>query len=424
MGGVAVECLGEALVGFVTDLNWIFTSGFLGMRFYDMPSFLLCVSFVFLVGRWLRVPAIYQGILLLHCALPLFLNGVLFSYSYMPDAFKYWRQFNAIRGGELSILEAWGAGTVERAALFFSAMPFPLAVTPLSLGFFNSFLYAALFFWLFKKRVFTPLSLWFFLLYPSLALYTGMGLRDTFILVFMVVAVQSAREGQILSVLVALFLLFSIKFQNAAVLLAVLLPYMFFGIRHSGVSLKNGVVLFFAGILGLVVLSPVLLPLVNGFRLAMFVEDGGEADQLTLIGGPGEFVVEGLTSGVYFLLKPFLWEAAGLLQLIQAAENLVVFGLLVLIVRAAWRRVPKKLIFWLLFMAFALSIYGLVVFNYGTAARYRYPFIVIFVLFVCADCHVRSVFKPFAPAHWRLGRRRESLLGGKKRTLHSEKAQP
>ena len=98
------------------DLNWIFGSGFLGMRFYDLPNFLICVMFVLLAGRALKVPASQQGVLLLHCALPLVLNGVLFSYGYMPDALKYWRVFNAIRGGELSIYEAWTGGTVERAA--------------------------------------------------------------------------------------------------------------------------------------------------------------------------------------------------------------------------------------------------------------------------------------------------------------------
>lgn len=43
-------------------------------------------------------------------------------------------------------------------------------------------------------------------------------------------------------------------------------------------------------------------------------------------------------------------------------------------------------------MALGMSVYGLVVANYGTAVRYRYPFIMIYVLFVCADCHVHKLF--------------------------------
>ncbi len=43
-------------------------------------------------------------------------------------------------------------------------------------------------------------------------------------------------------------------------------------------------------------------------------------------------------------------------------------------------------------MALAMSVYGLVVANYGTAVRYRYAFVVIYVLFVCADCNIQRLF--------------------------------
>jgi len=228
-----------------------------------------------------------------------------------------------------------------------------------------------------------------------------MGLRDTFILVFMVVAVQWAREGRWFILWGSLGLLFIIKFQNFFILAPLLFTYTLFGIRYAGVSLGKGFITLSAGIAAFLAAAPVALPLVNYFRAAMFREDGGDSGQLVLIDGPSEFLSEGITSGLYFLMKPFPWEAASALQLIQSIENLVVAIFLILITRVAWRRAPRKLVFWLLFMIFALSIYGLVVFNYGTAARYRYPFLVIFVLFVCADCHVRSLFKPLAPALWR-----------------------
>ena len=382
------------------------SSGFWGMRFYDLPNFFICVLFVFVGCRFLKVRPAVQLVLLLHCILPFFLNDFLFPTSYLGDQFRYWGEFNAIRGGRLSLLDAFtSAENVQQAAALFALMPLPLAVSPISLGFFNTFLWVALFFWLYQKNVFTPVSMWFYLLYPSMALYTGLSLRDTFIFVFMVMAVQWAREGRWLPMLLIFIPLYSIKFQNFFILAPVLVIYLLFGIRRTGISPLRGLATLIVGVAALIIASPFVLPLVNLFRSAMFAEDGGRRDQLQLINGPGEFVSEGLTSGFHFLLKPFPWEASGLLQLVQSAENLAVFALLVLLIRAAWHRVPKKLIFWLLFMSFALSIYGLVVFNYGTAARYRYPFIVIFVLFVCADCHVRSLFKPFAPAHWRVGAR-------------------
>lgn len=248
--------------------------------------------------------------------------------------------------------------------------------------------------------------MWFYLLYPSFALYTALGLRDTFILVFMVMAVQWAREGRWLVIWLPLAFLFIIKFQNFFILAPILILYLCFGVRKSGLSIANGLMALAFGIAGLIGLSPIALPLVNHFRRAMFVEDGGNASQIDYIAGPEEFVLEGLTSAVHFLLKPFPWEISNAFQLIQSMENMLIAAFLIILIRTAWVRVPRKVVFWLLFMVFALSIYGLVVFNYGTAARYRYPFLVIFVIFVCADCHVHSLFKPFLPPQFRKGFRR------------------
>jgi hypothetical protein len=227
----------------------------------------------------------------------------------------------------------------------------------------------------------------------------------------MVVAIQWAREGRWMVIWLPLLLLFIIKFQNFFMLAPVLFLYMCFGVRQSGVSVGKGLITVAAGVAALIGFAPIALPLVNHFRRAMFIEDGGSAGQVEFIAGPGDFVLEGLTSGFYFLLKPFPWEVDSILQLIQSVENVLVGAFLLLLVVSAWKRFPRKLVFWLLFMVFALSIYGLVVFNYGTAARYRYPFLVIFVVFVCADCHVRSLFKPFAPFQWRKGFRRSKAEG-------------
>lgn len=385
----------------MSNLNWILNESFWAMRFYDVPNLFICLLFVLVGCRVMRVPRLAELALFGHCLLPFFLNGVLFPFSYMPDALTYWREFNAIRSGELGIFEALGAGNVKHAAALFALMPFPMAVTPLSIGFFNTFLYLALFLWLHRKGVFTHFSMWFYLLYPTFALHTGMGLRDTLILLFMVVAVQWCREGRWLGMWLPLGFLFMIKFQNFFILAPVLLIYTCFGIRHTGISVEKGLIVLGLGLVALVSAAPFVLPLVNKFRAAMFIEDGGESGQVELLNGPADFLTEGATSGFYFWLKPFPWEAASVFQLIQSLENLGVAILLLLVIRVAWRRAPRKLVFWALFMMFAFSIYGLVVFNFGTAARYRYPFIVVFVLFVCADCHVRYLFKPLLTARWR-----------------------
>src|SRR5690554_1024707 len=173
-----------------------------------------------------------------------------------------------------------------------------------------------------------------------------MGLRDTFIFVFMVMAVQWAREGRWWFALLPLYFLYAIKFQNFFILGPVLLVYVLFGIRRTGISGGRAVTVVVVALVALIAVSPIAIPEVNKFRGAMYVEDGGNVEDVEFIGSPGEFVGSGLISGIYFLAKPFPWEASNAMQLIQAFENMVVLLLLVLLVRVAWKQVPRKLMFW------------------------------------------------------------------------------
>ena len=377
----------------MSDPNWIYTYGFLGIRLFELPSLLICLLLIITVGYKFRVPSNYQIVLGLHCLIPFLLNDFLFSTSYMPDQFRYWRGVNAIRSGELGFLEAFtGGDNVFQASAMLALLPFPAPVSPISLGFYNTFLYIVLFFVLYVKNIFTKVSIWFYLLFPSMALYTALSLRETLILFFMLLTIVYARESKILKSILFIIPLYLIKFQNFFILGPIVLMYFIFNVAKKGMGLAKVVIISLISLAGLLLSAPIAIPQINHFRAAMFVEDGGKAEEIMLISGVGDFVVEGLTSGIYFLSKPFIWEASGLLPLIQSFENLFILAILFLITRKAWMKSPDKLAFWLLFMALSMSVYGLVVFNYGTAVRYRYPFVMIYVLFVCADCEIRTLF--------------------------------
>lgn len=385
------SCLSPWVAVMAEEFVWIFSYGFWEGRLFDLPNFFICFVLVLSLGRLLGAPALVQLLLLAHCALPFFLNGVLFDYEYMPDQFKYWVWFNQIRDGQLSFADAIVGGNTQQAAVFFALMPFPSAVAPLSLGFFSAFLYVCLFYWLYAKKVFTNFSMWFFLLYPSMALYSGLALREGFILVFMMVAVQLSREGRWVGAALFLVPLYLIKFQNFYILAPILAVYLLLGVRRSGISLLNGAVLAFLSFGALLLSAPFALPLVNKFRFAMFVEDGGDPMDIDLIASPMDFVGRGFTSAFYFFAKPWPWEATSAMQMIQSFENLIVVAFLFFVTKIAWRNSPRRLVFWGFFMLLSMSVYGLVVANFGTAARYRYPFVVIYVVFVCIECQVYSV---------------------------------
>lgn len=374
----------------MTDLNLIASYGFFELRLYELPSFLICLLLAIVLGHKYKLHYNYQILLILHCFVPFFLNDVLFSVHYMGDQLRYWAAVKDIRDGTLGIVDALNEGTVEKASFFLSLIPFPSPFSYISLGFYNTALYITLFFFLYKKNIFTKFSIWFYLLYPSVALYSGLSLRDTLIFVFMTLAVLYARENKVILSILCLFPLYLIKFQNFFIVGPIVLLYYLFKVSRNGMGIGKAFTVFIISLAGLLLSAPFAIPQINYFRSAMYREDGGEGE-VELIGGIGDFIIEGLTSGVYFLVKPFIWEARGLLPLIQSFENTIILIILFLITRQAWRKSPDRLAFWLLFMAFSMSIYGLVVFNYGTAVRYRYSFVMIYVLFVCADCNIQEL---------------------------------
>jgi hypothetical protein len=328
----------------------------------------------------------------LHSFLPFVLNDVLFNASYMGDQFRYWYGVNDIRSGEIGFFDALtDPGNVLQASALLAVIPFPTPVSVISLGFYNTFLYIILFLILYVKKIFTNVSIWFYLLFPSAALYTALSLRETLIFFFMIMTIVYARESKVFKSALCIIPVYLIKFQNFFILGPIILLYFIFNVARKGMGPTKALVIGVIGLAALLLSAPIAIPLVNKFRVAMFVEDGGDPANISLIAGAGDFVFQGLTSGLSFLAKPLPWEASSALQFVQSFENLIVLAILFLITRQAWQKRPDKLAFWLLFMALGMSVYGLVVANYGTAVRYRYAFVVIYVLFVCADCNVQKL---------------------------------
>lgn len=377
----------------MSHLDWINSYGFLGIRLFDVPSLLICLLLILIWGYKAKVNYNYQIILALHCLLPYLLNGVLFDPSYMPDQFKYLRGISAIRSGDIGFIDALNdSGNVLQASAFLAVLPFPPPITVISVGFYNTFIYIVLFFILYTNKIFTRLSIWFFLLFPSAALYSALSLRETLIFFFMTLAVLYARKSNLLLTIICLIPLYMIKFQNFFILAPILLIYFIFKVGKNGMGPAKAFLISLISLMGLLLSAPIAIPEINKFRAAMYAEDGGIRDEVIPIDGVSDFIIQGLTSGLYFLFKPFIWESQGFLPLVQSFENTFVLFLLFLITKQAWRKTPDRLAFWLLYLALSMSVYGLVVFNYGTAVRYRYPLTMIYVLFVCADCNVQRLF--------------------------------
>ena len=356
---------------------------------YDLPNLIFCLITVFIVGAWAKLPKNILIILIGHCFVPFFLNDFLFSAMLFGDQFRYTSAVHEIRQDWDLVTQI---GNVANASWMLSAIPLPLVETVKSLGFFNKFLLIVTFGFLYKRGVLNNFSAYFFLLYPSVVLYTGLSLRDTLILCYMLIGTYFAVKRNFILVIFWLAPLWFIKFQNLLIMLPIVF-YVVFNIGKKGMSPRSGGVFIVCLLAALIASFPIAAPMINEFRLAMYREDGGaNIEDVELISGIGSFIYMGLTSGFYFFVKPLPWESAKAFQFIQSLENLFIMYLIFKLTIKAWKNNTRQLMFWLVLFVSSMSIYGLVVFNYGTAARYRFPFVLIYVIFVCYSCNIKNVF--------------------------------
>jgi len=349
---------------------------------FDVINAIYAASVVFILFYIYKIPLSYFLIILGHLALVFLTNDVLFPMNYMPDQFKYFNTAAQIRENLdfIHYQDYFSALTVSTASLFFSLFPILIIESVFSIAIINFMLYAFLFIFLYKRNILIGNTKWVYLFYPSFALYAAIGARDTLILVFMILSVYQLYKGNtILSIVISLPLVF-IKFQNFFILILSILLFKTLD-SNKFFTLKNifKILIVIAGLF--VFIQFVSIGEINQFRYSMFLEDGGNTSQYIPISNYFDFAVAGLTGGMYMLFKPFLWETSNILQLVQSFENLGMFYLIYLIVKKLKKINNKFKYFLIIYFSIAMVIYGIVVFNFGTAARYKYTFIVVFIIF-------------------------------------------
>lgn len=349
----------------------------------DLINCIICVLIVLFCSYKYKVPLTYSIALVVSCFIPFLLNDVLFSADYMPDQFRYVESVKALRSLDFSGVD--DSKSVAVASYFLSLIPIPFVETIQSLGFFNKLLFLFIFFFLYAKQYVNKAVFAFLLLYPSLLMYSSLSLRDTLIFLFMFISFYNAIHGRFFCSFIFLSPLFFIKFQNFFIQGSFLLIYLLMGIRRKGIALKNITYIFSALMVVILFSAPLVIPLINKYRFDMWQEDGGFEYELAEISGVGDFLITGLLNGFYFLLKPFPWGAQNALQLIQSVENIFVIAFVSYITFVCFRYDKRRTFFWLAFLIGSSLIYGLVVFNFGAAARYRFPFIATYVIFVVHD---------------------------------------
>jgi hypothetical protein len=346
--------------------------------------YILCVFIIFrlkIIPSWI---ALYLTIL---ATSPYWFNGLLFSPDYMPDQFRYLSDIESIRNFDFA---PDSTNTVYFASLILSLFPLPFVTDVIGVAFINKFIFLILFVYLYNKRYLQGFPLYFILLYPDLIMYSSLALRDILILVFMIVGGILIINKKYLFSFLILLPLIVLKFQNFFLMLILLFLHIFF-MKNKFIYSKNVNFYFFIFLITLIFISLIILPYaiepLNFYRRALFIEDGGSIEEFIPLQNFNDFFFMGIKNTFYFLLKPFFFEATNSFQLIQSFVNMIVFIALIRFTIVCYQINKFKTLFWITFLIISMTVYGLVVSNFGTAARYRFPFIVLYIIALSIDVY-------------------------------------
>lgn len=391
---------------------------------YDIVNleFVVVVSFI-TVAYYLRSEPLKVFLVFCHILVIFLLNDVLFSPAYFGDQLRQLDAAKTIRSEWFSTEAAFRQHSAKMGlpSLFYAVVPLPFLNSVQSLAMINFLIFIIIFVFIKKNNISSNSVDYFYLLFPSLLLYSSLALRDTLILLFMMIGLYMIliREKYLLGLLLSSPIII-FKFQNYLMIIAAIM--LFFYLKNAGV-LRYGLMTLFI-IVG--VFIPEKIPVVSHlyerletWRLALFYDQylydwkyikEMKIDALYEPLGTGLILLYQIVKYfLYMLLKPLIWEVDNPFQLIQSLENMIIFVMIIWINRqkVVNEKIMQKILFLNCLLFVSMTINGLVVFNFGSAVRYKFPFIVIYFVYFFYLLKSDELFLKQAQAAWNGGPRAE-----------------
>lgn len=349
----------------------------------DFVNIIYVLTIMLILNKYYHFKNIYFMMMILHLFSIFLFNGFLFDASYMPDQFEYFKIAKDIRNLDYNSVNL---NTVGISSVFFALFPIPFINSIYSICIINYLLYLFLFFFLLKNNILnSKFIIYFYLFFPSLLMYSSLSLRDMTIFVIMSLGIHFLLVKQ---KYVFAFLIFSllgfIKVQNLLILIFSTFLWIIF--TNEIIPKINKIFIYF--ILGIIFLNYYeyfSIDKINYYRHAFFNENlYDRKDAFVPLHSYFDIFIRIIPDSLNFLLRPFPWNEFGVFQLIQFFENIIVLFVIISILLKEKRYnlyKKKEIIFLNLFLLVGLTIYGLVIFNSGTAVRYKMPFIVIYIIY-------------------------------------------
>lgn len=334
---------------------------------WDFLNLIICLIITGYVSKLFNLSDKIILILGFHVVLIFFFDLIL-NPLYFGDQMRYYAVSISYRHDEF-ITEIGNVATAGKIMAFF-----PLFIDSYkSIGFGNYLLYLFMFLFMLvkiKSPELNKLIKIIFLLYPSVTLFSTVGLRDFiifFIMFFSLYCLYYYRNPLVFLPLV--YMLFTIKGQNAIII--AICVFLFAIEKINNLFIRR--VLYLLLVFLLIFIFQHSIDQMNLFRQAMYIEDtrmyGTNAPPWT----PFDLY--------RFFFAPFFWDARNPMQILQSCENLFVIWLTVKIYKIRKITIQSRKLFAIdNFFILSGIMYSYVVFNYGTITRYKFPFLCCWLL--------------------------------------------
>jgi hypothetical protein len=358
-----------------TSILHLIEASYLENFFFDLASYLVGVTmliYTFSINNIKKKNRNIKYVFLISSLTPFFFNNVLFNWFYFPDQSKYLfitesiRNFNFYQIKDINITQKL---TGILYALF--PMPFINSFTALSLVSRFFFLITLFFFYNDNKKKILPL---FFLICPSIIIYSSVALRETFLFSFLILFFLFLKKNKFLYAIFFILLLTLLKPEIGLVLIFSLAIYYFLFIKKNYI---NKIVLLLSVFFTLIFFSDFFLDLINNRYRGYFYEEFNFYPKVyysltnLIINLPIKFLE--------FIISPFL-QLKNIFHFFQIFENLMIYIFLYLYFYNCYKTNKLITLFWFLILLFNLSIYSLIVVNAGSIARFKITLFVLIIL--------------------------------------------
>ena len=272
-------------------------------------------------------------------------------------------------------------------------MPLPFIDTFKSLGFFNRLIFILLITYLALRQEKIDNKIIFILIfYPSIILYTNIPLRDTFILISIILVVIFTIEKKYIRTFIIITFLYFLRPVNGLIMLLISISY-FLVIRIEDKFFKIIMFMLFGTSLLLLnfLFFDQILERINDYKTARAAEDLIDSSRLLYASNLFELIFSIINNIPKFFLFPLPWDAANIFMLIQSIENILILIFVIYLFFSCRKIGFSKNFFWITSLIFIGGLFGYVQSNIGGLSRYKFVFFAMYIVAILYEKQLYDV---------------------------------